>query len=254
MTAHTSLLDGRKAIVTGGGGGIGLAIGTALAEHGADVLLADIDADRAAAAAETVRETVGSGRTIESVGCDVSDEASVDALVKHAVARFGRLDIMVNNAGITRDATMRRMTAEDFDSVIAVHLRGAWLGTRAASLVMREQKVGSIINIASTSGKQGMAGQTNYSSAKAGMIGLTKAAAKELGWAGVRVNAVLPGLVRSPMTEAMREDVWEQKIKETPLGRVGEPSDVAGPVVFLASDLASYVTGDALLASGGRAM
>jgi 3-oxoacyl-[acyl-carrier protein] reductase len=250
----TELLTGKNAIVTGGAGGIGLAIGQALVEHGANLVVADIDADRAAEAAAELSRTAPSAATITSIATDVSDEQSMNDLVTGAVDALGGLDIMVNNAGITRDATMRRMSAEDFDKVIAVHLRGAWLGTRAASLVMREKKSGSIINIASTSGKQGMAGQTNYSSAKAGMIGLTKAAAKEVGWAGVRVNAVLPGLVRSPMTENMREDVWEQKVKETPLGRVGEPSEVAGPVVFLSSDLASYVTGVALLASGGRAM
>lgn len=250
----TALLEGKKAIVTGGAGGIGYAIGHELAKHGADVVLADIDAERLAEAEAKLQHDIGAERSIRSFVCDVSDAESVDELVRFGVAELGGLDIMVNNAGVTRDATMRKMPVEDFDTVIGVHLRGAWLGTRAASAYMREQKSGSIVNISSTSGKAGMAGQTNYSSAKAGMIGLTKSAAKELAWLGVRVNAVLPGLIRSPMTSDMRDDVWETKVKETPMGRVGEPEEIAGPVVFLSSDLASYVTGACVLASGGRAM
>jgi 3-oxoacyl-[acyl-carrier protein] reductase len=144
------------------------------------------------------------------------------------------------------------MTPEDFDAVVAVHLRGTWLGTRAASLVMREAGGGSIVNMSSISGKVGNIGQTNYSAAKAGIVGLTKAAAKEVAHAGVRVNAVQPGLIRTPMTAAMREDVFAAREKEIPMQRAGEPEEVATAVLFLASDLASYITGTVIEVAGGR--
>jgi 3-oxoacyl-[acyl-carrier protein] reductase len=147
---------------------------------------------------------------------------------------------------------MRKMTLDDFNAVVDVHLRGTWLGTRAASLVMRERKRGAIVNISSISGKVGMAGQTNYSAAKAGIIGLTKAAAKELAHLGVRVNAVQPGLIATAMTEALRPDVWESKLAEIPMGRAGSPEEVAGAVLFLASDLSAYMTGTVLEVTGGR--
>jgi 3-oxoacyl-[acyl-carrier protein] reductase len=149
---------------------------------------------------------------------------------------------------------MRRMSVEDFRTVIDVHLQGAWLGTRAAAAVMREQQRGSIINMSSISGKAGNAGQTNYSTAKAGLVGLTKAAAKELAHLGVRVNAIQPGLIRTAMTEAMRADIWEQRLAEIPMGRAGEVADVANVALFLASDLSSYMTGTVLEVTGGRYM
>ncbi len=146
------------------------------------------------------------------------------------------------------------MTEEQFDQVIGVHLKGTWNGTRLAAAVMREQKSGAIVNISSLSGKTGMVGQTNYSAAKAGIVGLTKAAAKELAHHGVRVNAVQPGLIRSAMTEALPEKAWNQKMSEIPMGRAGEPDEVAGVVLFLASDLSSYMTGTVLEVTGGRFM
>jgi 3-oxoacyl-[acyl-carrier protein] reductase len=144
------------------------------------------------------------------------------------------------------------MSVEDFKTVIDVHLFGAWLGTRLSSAVMREQGSGSIINISSISGKVGNPGQTNYSAAKAGIVGMTKAAAKELGHLGVRVNAIQPGLVRTAMTEKMRPDIWEQRLTEIPMGRAGEPSDVASVAVFLASEMSGYMTGTVLEVGGGR--
>jgi 3-oxoacyl-[acyl-carrier protein] reductase len=177
----------------------------------------------------------------------------VQALVDRAVAELGSLDVLVNNAGITRDATLRKMPVEDFDAVIAVHLRGTWLGTKAASLAMREQEGGgAIVNISSISGKVGNAGQTNYSAAKAGIVGMTKAAAKELGHLGIRVNAVQPGLIHTAMTAAMPQDVFEARVQEIPLGRAGDPDDVANAVLFLASDLAGYLTGITIEVGGGR--
>jgi 3-oxoacyl-[acyl-carrier protein] reductase len=167
---------------------------------------------------------------------------------------LGSLDVLVNNAGITRDATLRKMTLDDWQLVIDVHLKGTFLGTQAAAAVMRQQKCGAIVNISSISGKVGFVGQTNYSAAKAGIIGLTKAAAKELAPHGVRINAVQPGLIRTAMTEALRQDIWNQKVSEVPMGRAGEPEEVANAVLFLASDLASYITGAVLEVTGGRYM
>jgi 3-oxoacyl-[acyl-carrier protein] reductase len=172
--------------------------------------------------------------------------------VAAAVSQFGGLDVMVNNAGITRDATMRKMTEEQFDQVISVHLKGSWNGTRKAADVMREQKRGAIVNISSISGKVGLIGQTNYSAAKAGIVGLTKAAAKEVAHLGVRINAIQPGLIRSAMTEAMPQRIWDSKLAEIPMARAGEPSEVASVALFLASDLSSYMTGTVLEVTGGR--
>jgi 3-oxoacyl-[acyl-carrier protein] reductase len=177
-------------------------------------------------------------------------ERALDAVVRS----FGTLDIMVNNAGITRDATMRTMTEEAFDQVIAVHLKGCWNGTRLATARMREQKSGSIVNISSLSGKVGMVGQTNYSAAKAGIVGLTKAAAKEMAHHGVRVNAIQPGLIRSPMTEAMPQKAWHKKMAEIPMGRPGEVAEVASAALFYASSLSSYMTGTTAEVTGGRFM
>ena len=175
------------------------------------------------------------------------------ALVRHCADRWGTLDVMVNNAGITRDGVLRKMTTDDFRQVIDVHLVGGWLGTKMASLQMREQGTGgSVINISSMSGKVGNPGQTNYSAAKAGLIGLTKAAAKEGARYRIRVNAIQPGFIRTAMTDHMPQDVLSERIAEIPLGRIGEPLDVANTALFLASDLSSYLTGITIEVSGGR--
>lgn len=241
------LLTGRRAVVTGGAQGIGLAIARKLTEHGARVLIADLDADRAAEAAAGLAGAA-------AVGCDVTSEDDVQAVAARAVESLGGLDIWVNNAGVTRDASLKKMTVDDFDLVVGVHLRGTWLGVRAAQAIMREHGGGSIINISSMSGKIGNPGQTNYSAAKAGIVGLTKAAAKEVARHGVRVNAVQPGLIRTPMTAAMSAEAMAATEATIPMRRAGEPEEVAGAVVFLASDLAGYVTGAVLEVSGGRGM
>jgi 3-oxoacyl-[acyl-carrier protein] reductase len=239
------MLEGRAALVTGAAQGIGREIARVFSESGALVVLADIDADRARDVAKSMSGAVG-------VACDVSDPEQVQAAVDACVENHGGLQIMVNNAGITRDATLRRMPIEDFDAVIAVHLRGCWLGTRAAAAHMREHGGGSIINMSSISGKIGNPGQTNYSAAKAGIVGLTKAACKELGHLGVRVNAIQPGLIRTPMSEAMSAEAFKSREADIPLGRAGEPHEVANAALFLASDLASYISGIVLEVAGGR--
>jgi 3-oxoacyl-[acyl-carrier protein] reductase len=242
------LLDGRTAVITGGAQGIGFAIAERFVAEGARVVLGDLNPE----ATDAAVTALGGSAVAKAVGCDVTDAGQVEALIGAAVDTFGSLDVMVNNAGITRDATMRKMTEEQFDQVVSVHLKGSWNGTRLAANIMREAKSGAIVNISSISGKVGLIGQTNYSAAKAGIVGLTKAAAKEVAHLGVRVNAIQPGLIRSAMTEAMPQRIWDQKLAEIPMARAGEPSEVAAVALFLASDLSSYMTGTVLEVTGGR--
>jgi 3-oxoacyl-[acyl-carrier protein] reductase len=246
------LLDGRNTIITGSARGLGLAMAERFGEEGARVVLSDIDAN---ALDEARSKLAARGFEITALAADVTDEESMAALVGHCADTWGAVDVMVNNAGITRDNVLRKMSTADFMQVIQVHMLGAWLGTKMASLRMREQgSGGSIINISSMSGKVGNPGQTNYSAAKAGLIGLTKAAAKEGARYGIRVNAIQPGFIRTAMTDAMPQDVLNARVAEIPLGRMGEPRDVANTALFLASDLASYLTGITIEVSGGRNM
>ncbi|GAB3301281.1 3-oxoacyl-ACP reductase FabG [Parasphingorhabdus pacifica] len=244
------MLQDKVVVITGGAKGIGFGIAETFSAQGARMVLADIDGEQAREAAAKLG---GAGAAL-GVACDVTDQNAVESATRAAVDEFGSLDVMVNNAGITKDSTMRKMTVDDFESVLDVHVKGAWLGTQAATAIMREQGSGSIVNISSISGKVGMVGQTNYSAAKAGLVGLTKASAKEVAHKGVRVNAVQPGLIRTDMTAALREDIWNAKLAEIPMGRAGEPEEVANVVLFLASDLSSYMTGCVLEITGGRYM
>lgn len=244
------LLAGKCAIVTGGARGIGFAIANRFIAEGAQVVIGDIDAG----ASESAVSELGTPSVAAALRCDVTQAADVDALIALAVSRFGSVDVMVNNAGITRDATLRTMTESQFDDVIAVHLKGCWNGVRKAAEVMKSQKSGAIINISSISGKVGMVGQSNYSAAKAGIVGMSKAAAKELAHHGIRVNAIQPGLIHSDMTEALPAKVWDSKLAEVPMGRAGEPSEVASVALFYASQLSSYMTGTVAEVSGGRFM
>lgn len=242
------LLKDKVAVVTGAAQGIGLEIARLFTQHGARVLVVDLNAARVESAVSEL-----SGEVACAV-CDVTDEASVEAVADSALATFGAIDVWVNNAGITRDASLRSMHPEDFDAVINVHLKGTWLGVRTAAAAMRAQGSGSIVNMSSLSGKSGNPGQTNYSAAKAGIVGLTKASAKELAHRNIRVNAIQPGLIKTPMTAAMKPEVFAEREGAIPMKRAGDPAEVASVALFLASNLSSYMTGTVLEVGGGRLM
>ncbi|MET0999227.1 MAG: 3-oxoacyl-ACP reductase FabG [Marmoricola sp.] len=244
------LLEGKTAVVTGAAQGLGEAIARAYINQGAQVVLADLDADAAATAAEGI---TASGRAI-GVACDVARPEDVEALVERAVTEFGSLDVLVNNAGILRNCALDQATLADFRDLIDVHLQGTWLGIKYAAPAMRAAGGGSIVNMSSIGGKAGLAGQTNYSAAKAGVIGLTKAAAKELAGDGIRVNAILPGIIETAMALQLSPEDLAQRATDIPLGRLGKPAEIADAAVYLASGMASYVTGAMLEVSGGRFM
>jgi 3-oxoacyl-[acyl-carrier protein] reductase len=236
------------AVITGSAQGIGEAIARTFAREGARTVIADINEPSARDVAAAISS---SGTPSISVPCDVSKEPDVEEVIRRCIEEFGSVDVMVNNAGIARDATLRNMTLEDFRLVIDVHLQGAWLGTRAAAAVMRGQGNGSIINMSSLVGRVGNVGQTNYSAAKAGIVGLSKSAAKELAHLGIRVNAILPGLVRTTMSDVIRPIMRAAMLEGIPMGRAAEVEDVAKVALFLASDLSSYMTGTAIDVAGG---
>lgn len=242
------MLQDQVAVITGGAGDLGRATARRFLAEGASVVITDISAN----ALTIANSSLGAPDLLLGLEARASDPDDVDFVVSETISAFGRLDIWVNNAGFTRDATLRKMTVEDFDAVIDVHLRGTWLGTRAAAGHMREHGGGSIVNVGSISGKVGNAGQSNYSAAKAGIIGLTKAAAKELGFAGVRVNAIQPGIIASEMTAGLSPEVRALRLADIPLGRFGEPDDVADTVLFLSSSMSRYLTGIVIDVAGGR--
>jgi 3-oxoacyl-[acyl-carrier protein] reductase len=244
-------LAGRVAIVTGGTRGIGLAIARSLAEDGASVVVSGRDAGRLAAAAAELEAT---GAAALAVAADAARREDVDRLVDAARDRFGRLDVLVNNAGITRDQLLVRMKDDDWDQVLDTNLRGVFLMTRAVGKVMMRQKSGRIINISSAAGAMGNAGQVNYSAAKAGVIGLTKAAARELAHWNILVNAVAPGLIETDMTAAIPAEAREALVGQVPLKRAGTAREVAEVVRFLAGDGAGYITGQVIHVNGGLYM
>ena len=247
-----SALGGKVAVVTGGSRGIGLAIAGWLAERGASVVVSGRDADRLQAA---VKELEAHGAPVFGVVADAAKREDADRLVDVTRERFARLDILVNNAGITRDGLLIRMKDDDWDRVLEINLRGAFLMTRAASKAMvRLKSGGRIINIASTAGTMGNAGQANYSAAKAGLIGLTKASARELAHWGILVNAVAPGLIETDMATAMPTEARDALLAQVPLKRIGTAREVAEMVGFLAGDGAAYVTGQVFHVNGGLYM
>jgi 3-oxoacyl-[acyl-carrier protein] reductase len=247
-----SSMAGKVAVVTGGSRGIGLAIANWLAERGASVVVSGRDADRLQAA---VKELEAHSAPVLGVAADAAKREDADRLVDVTRERFGRLDILVNNAGITRDGLLIRMKDDDWDRVLEINLRGAFLMTRAASKAMvRLKSGGRIINIASTAGAMGNAGQANYSAAKAGLIGLTKASARELAHWGILVNAVAPGLIETDMATAMPTEARDALLAQVPLKRIGTAREVAEMVGFLAGDGAAYVTGQVFHVNGGLYM
>lgn len=242
-------LTGATALVTGAGRGIGRAIALSLAGAGADVAVNDF-ADEAACE-QVVAEIRALGRDGIVVMADVSDAAQVEDMVARAESDLGPLSVVVNNAGITRDNVVMMMDAADFDAVIATHLRGSFLVSKAAARRMFRRRAGCIICLSSVVGRRGNAGQANYAAAKAGIIGLTKSLAKELGGRGVRVNAVAPGYIDTPMTQALPGETRQMIVEATPLKSIGTTDDVAAAVLYLASPLARFVTGVVLPVDGG---
>jgi len=241
----------KVALVTGGAQGIGKAICMRLAKEGADIAVVDINLDTAQA---TAKEIESLGRKSIALKVNVSNFTESEKMVEDAVASLGGLHILVNNAGITRDKLLLRMTEDEWDAVINVNLKSAFNCTKAAVKVMSKNRYGRIVNIASIVGLMGNAGQANYSASKAGMIGLTKTVAREFASRNITSNAVAPGFIDTAMTQAMPEAARAALISQIPLSRLGTPDDVADGVVFLASDAASYITGHVLSINGGMFM
>lgn len=241
-------LENKIALVTGAARGIGQAIALKLAAEGADLALCDLQQDWLE---ETAAQARALGRRVAMFACDVSQADAVQAAVDGAVRDLGRVDILVNNAGITKDGLMMRMSEADWDAVIAINLKGSFLFTKAVSRYMMKQRSGSIVNVASIIGLIGNAGQCNYAASKAGVIALTKSVAKELASRNVRANAVAPGFIKTKMTDKLPEEVQKKMLEAIPLGRFGEPEDVANLVLFLAGGQSAYITGQVVTVCGG---
>jgi len=242
------LLENKVAVVTGAGRGIGEAIARRLAGSGAAIAVCDVMLDNAKQVADSLTKV---GTKAMAYAVNVTESKQVTEVCDKIVADFGRVDILVNNAGITRDQLILRMTEEDWDLVLAVNLKGAFLFTKALSRTMLKQRSGAIINIASIVGIMGNAGQANYSASKAGLIGLTKTVAKEFASRGIRANAIAPGFIQTAMTQKLTDEQKKMQTEYIGLGRLGQPEDVANVVLFLASDLSSYVTGQVVGVDGG---
>jgi 3-oxoacyl-[acyl-carrier protein] reductase len=244
----TTALAGTVAIVTGASRGIGRVIAATLAGAGARVVLGARDAKQLG---EAVGEITAAGGQAEAAGLDVADKASVEAAISGLLSRLGRLDVLVNNAGITRDNLLLRMKADEWAEVLATNLTGAFLCTQAALKPMLKQRSGRIISVTSVVGLTGNAGQANYAASKAGLLGFTKSVAREVASRGITVNAVAPGFIETDMTAAMTDKAREAVVSAIPMGRVGDARDVAAAVAFLASDEAGYITGQVLAVDGG---
>lgn len=242
---------GKVAVITGASRGIGKSIALALAAQGATIVAMDMDQ---AATDAVVAELQAAGTKALAVVGNVTVAADVERMIDAAVEAFGRVDILVNNAGITRDGLIMRMKDEDWDAVLSVNLKGAFLCTRSAFKVMSKQRYGRIINIASVVGQMGNAGQANYCASKAGLIGLTKSNAREMAKRSVTVNAVAPGFIATAMTDALPEKVREELAAQIPLERLGSADDISNAVVFLASEASAYITGHVLSVNGGMYM
>mgnify|MGYP004687239061 FL=1 len=241
--------ENKIVLVTGAGRGIGASIAKRFASEGAEVIVNYSGNDEAAQ--KTVDEITATGGQAQKYKCSVNDSESVKVMIDEIIKKFGRIDILVNNAGITKDGLMLRMTDEDFDRVIDVNLKGTFNCTKYVSKYMLKQKLGKIINISSVVGLSGNAGQVNYSASKAGIIGITKSAAKELSSRGITVNAVAPGYVDTDMTKVLSDNIRNEILKNIPLQRMGNVEDISNCVAFLASEDASYITGQVISVDGG---
>lgn len=242
-----NLLDSKVAIVTGAGRGLGKGIAKKLAEKGAKIVVADIIIENAN---ECVKEINDSGGNAISTACNISKLEEVKSLYKTTIDKYGKVDIVVNNAGINKDGMLHKMTDEQWDTVISVNLTGTFYMNREAAKIMREQSYGRIINISSMSWL-GNIGQANYAASKAGVIGITKTAARELAAKGITCNAICPGFIETDMTKSVPSKVWDIMISKIPAGRAGSPEDVGNIVAFLSSDEASYINGQIIEVSGG---
>jgi 3-oxoacyl-[acyl-carrier protein] reductase len=245
-------LKGKVAVVTGAARGIGKAIAEKLAEAGATIVVSDIIVEAGQETAKELSEKYG----VEAIFAEANVTLAEDnkRLVDTAVEKFGSIDIMVNNAGVTKDGLFARMKEKDFELVLDINLKGAYLGSQAAYLKMMKQRSGTIINMASVIGLVGNLGQANYAASKAGLIGMTKSIAAEAAKRGVRCNAVAPGYIKSDMTDLLKEEVRDEIIKKVPMDRMGSVEDVANAVLFLASDLSTYITGKTITVDGGMVM
>jgi 3-oxoacyl-[acyl-carrier protein] reductase len=247
----TKFLTDKVALVTGASRGLGKAIALALAAEGASVAAVARSEDALKATLEAIR---GAGGTAEPFALDVSDDAAVEAAVEKIASRFGHIDVLVNNAGVTRDGLLMRMKTEDWDAVIDTNLKGAFHLTKPVGRIMVKQRAGRIINISSVIGLMGNAGQANYAASKAGLIGFTKSVAKEFASRGITCNVVCPGFIETDMTAGLGEELRKKLLEKIPLQRLGQPEDVAGVVAFLCSPAASYITGQILTVDGGMVM
>jgi len=244
-------LEGKVAIVTGASGGIGQAVAVAMAAAGADVVVCGQNQGRLDATAQLVQS---SGRKVLSHAMNISQADSVQQMVDDVMQKWGRIDVMVNNAGITRDGLIMRMSEQDWDEVMNVNLKSIFLCTRAVTRVMMKQRSGSIINISSIIGLIGNPGQANYAASKGGIISFTKSVARELASRNIRANAIAPGFIETSMTEKIPENLQKKMLEAIPLGRYGKPENVADLAVFLAGDRSSYITGQVISICGGMVM
>jgi 3-oxoacyl-[acyl-carrier protein] reductase len=253
MSENANLqFQGRVAVVTGGARGIGRAIAELFAKRGANVVIADLQADLAEATSHEIAQSTGMDTL--SIAVDVSNYASAKEMIDKAISKFDHVDILVNNAGITRDTLIMRMEEDDWDVVLDVNLKGVFNCSKAVIRSMVKQRYGKIVNISSVSGQIGQIGQTNYSASKAGIIGFTKALAREVASRNINVNAVAPGIIPTALTNVLPEELKKTILEATPLGRMGKPEEIAYAVAFLASDEASYITGQVLAVDGGMVM